>query len=64
MNDKPKQLPNETEAFFRWLLIQIGEAKEEDFAPATETDTRIEDDMLSAYKAKHTTESADTGCGK
>ena len=33
-----KNLPNETEAFFRWLLIQIGEAKEEDFAPATETD--------------------------
>lgn len=33
MDDKPKQLPNETEAFFRWLLIQIGEATEEDFAP-------------------------------
>lgn len=38
MNDKPKQLPNETEAFFRWLLIQIGEAKEEDFAPVAQSD--------------------------
>lgn len=33
-----KNLPNETEAFFRWLLIQIGEAKEEDFAPKQEPD--------------------------
>lgn len=33
-----KNLPNETEAFFRWLLIQIGEAKEEDFAPVAQSD--------------------------
>ena len=41
-----KNLPNETEAFFRWLLIQIGEAKEEDFAPKQQ-----EPDVYENYTA-------------
>ena len=45
-------------------ITKVATALLENALLEAEIDTRIEDDLLSAYKAKHTTESADTGCGK